>query len=215
VKTAAIFDLDGTLILGSSSEQLLIQQLLLKGKISPLDMLRFFAGVFARFGDWKKMFLENKYHLKGKKLEDLKFFAHQYFVANWDKLVPGKMKALVEEHRKKGDLLLVISGTIGLVLDVFANSMGFTDKKGTDLEIEDGILTGRINGIHPYGKGKVIALEEFRKKYNLDLAHSTIYANHFPDRFVMEKVGRPVAVNPSFRLERYAKKHNWEIIRTK
>jgi HAD superfamily hydrolase (TIGR01490 family) len=214
VKTAAIFDLDGTLIRGLSSEQLFIQQLLIRGKINPLDMFRFFIGTVVQFGDWKKMFLENKFHLVGEPLDKLTNFARQYFGPNVDKMVPVKMKNVIKAHREKGDLLIIISGTMAFILDVFADTLGFDDRKGTDLEIKDGRLTGRINGIHPYGKGKVTALEEFRKKYDLDLQHSTIYANHYPDRHVMEKVGHPVAVNPSFRLERHAIKKGWEIIHT-
>jgi putative phosphoserine phosphatase / 1-acylglycerol-3-phosphate O-acyltransferase len=211
-KTAAIFDLDGTLIRGASSEQIFITKLLLKGKIYPWDMIRFFATTFFRFGDWKRMFLENKYHLKGESLEKLSNFAEDYFCPRIDRMVPARMKELIKRHKQNGDLLIVISGTMDFILDTFADTLGFDDKKGTELEAQDGKLTGRIKGIHPYGKGKVVALEEFQKKYDLDLAHSTIYANHYPDRFVMEKVGHPIAVNPSYRLLWYAKKHGWHII---
>jgi len=76
-------------------------------------------------------------------------------------------------------------------------------------------FAGRISGIHPSNNGKVIIFEEFVNKYNIDPANSTAYGNHYGDRFLMEMVGNPAAVNPDRKLLKYAQSKKWRILEIK
>jgi len=212
MRKAAIFDLDGTLISGTSSESIFVKYLFKKGEISLTDIFRTFLKFFENMGPWNKMVLQNKYYLKGGSPEKFRQIADECFFNRVDRLISKDMIRIIRYHRDKGDLLIIISGTLNFILDVFNRRLSFDDKKGTDLEVKDGEFTGRISGIHPRGHDKVVVLEEFIKKYQIDLANSTVYANHFTDRLIMEKVGNPVAVNPDRNLLKYAKNRRWKIL---
>ena len=212
MRKAAIFDLDGTLISGTSSEKIFIKYLFKKGEISLTDIFRTFLKFFENMGSWNKMVLQNKYYLKGGSPEKFRQIADECFFNRVDGLISKDMIRIIHYHRDKGDLLIMISGTLNFILDVFNRRLAFDDKKGTDLEVKDGEFTGRISGIHPSGHDKVVVLEEFVKKYQIDLASSTVYANHFTDRLIMEKVGKPVAINPDRNLLKYAKNRGWKIL---
>ena len=84
--------------------------------------------------------------------------------------------------------------------------------KQPTLEIRNGKYTGRVKGILPYGMGKLEVLRELKDKYGFDRNQSYLYANIFSDRYVMNAVERPVAVNPDSKLRAYAGKLNWNII---
>jgi len=212
MRKAAIFDLDGTLISGTSAERIFIKYLFKKGEINFSHIFRTFLRFFDNIGSWNKMVLQNKYYLKGGSPEKFRQIADECFSNRIDKLISKDMLRIINYHRDKGDLLIMISGTPNFILDVFNRRLSFDDKKGTDLEVKNAEFTGRISGIHPHGPDKVIVLEEFIKKYQIDLANSTVYANHFTDRLIMDKVGNPVAVNPDRNLLKYAKNRSWKIL---
>lgn len=209
MKRAAIFDLDGTLIQGISFEKRFIEHLLKKRELNLFDI---FLSILRLPGKRDRTFRQNKYYLKGKSFEKLCSIANEFFLPQMDKLVPEEMKSIIRTHRENGDLLIIISGTLSFILDIFSKSFSFDDKRGTELEIKDGKFTGRILGIHPSNDGKAIILDDFVNKYNIDPANSTAYGNHYGDRFYLEKTGNPVAVNPDKKLLRYAQSKKWEIM---
>ena len=212
MKKAAIFDLDGTIISGKSTEMRFTEHLFKKGELNLIDVFRYFLRFLRNIGRWNRMVSQNKYYLKGKSFEKLSNIANEFFLPIVDKLVPEEIKRLIQTHKKNGDLLIIVSGTLNFILDIFANSFSFDDRKGTELEVKDGKLTGRISGIHPSNNGKVIILEEFVNKYDIDLANSAAYGNRCGDRFLMEMVGNPAAVNPDRRLLKYAQSKKWRIL---
>ncbi|NVM04726.1 MAG: HAD-IB family hydrolase [Candidatus Helarchaeota archaeon] len=212
MQKAAIFDLDGTLIPGKSTEIRFIEHLFKKGELNPIDILWYLLRFLQNIGRWNRMVSQNKYYLKGKSFEKLSNIANEFFLPTADKLVPGEMKRIIQTHRENGDLLIIISGTLNFILNIFSNSFSFDDKKGTELEVKDGKFTGKLSGIHPSNNGKVVVLNEFVTKYNIDLANSTAYGNHYGDRFLMEMVGNPIAVNPDRKLLKYAKSKKWKIL---
>ncbi|MCL5018937.1 MAG: HAD-IB family hydrolase [Patescibacteria group bacterium] len=204
MQNAALFDLDGTLIPGKSTENLFIDFLMKKGEFHFIDMFRTFAVMLKHIGSRDKMFFQNKAYLKGKSVERLINLAEECFITR---------RNIIQLHKKSGDLLILISGSLYFIVNVFAQSLTFDDRRGTNLEVKDGRCTGRIDGIHPRGQTKIIILNEFVKKYNLDLSNSYGYGNSFLDRLWMERVGNPVAVNPDKYLLNYAKRKKWNIIK--
>jgi len=214
MKKAAIFDLDGTIISGKSTEMRFIEHLFKKGELNLINIFWYFLKFLRNIGRWNRMISQNKYYLKGKSFEKLSNIANEFFLPIVDKLAPEEIKRIIQTHKENGDLLIIVSGTLNFILNIFAHSFSFDDKKGTELEVKNGKLTGKISGIHPSNNGKVIILEEFVNKYSIDLANSTAYGNHFGDRFLMEMVGNPTAVNPDRRLLKYAQSKKWRILET-
>jgi phosphoserine phosphatase len=64
-----------------------------------------------------------------------------------------------------------------------------------------------------FGAGKVVAAEAWAARHGVDLADTTFYTDSYTDLPMLERVGRPVAVNPDPRLARTARRRGWPILR--
>lgn len=214
-RNAAFFDLDGTLIPTTSSERILIKHLIQIGVLTVSDFLRFMQGaVYNMRSGWHGISRKNKFYLKGKKAQHIESIAKEYFEKHMDAIISIGARDLIEKHRSNGDVLIMVSGSPYFIVEVFAHTLGFNDYKGTDLIIEQGTFTGRIDGRHPFGRNKINIIWDFVKKYGLNIDDSTMYANHFKDRYILALASKPVAVNPSRRLKRYAAQKGWKILFT-
>jgi phosphoserine phosphatase len=122
------------------------------------------------------------------------------------------MAHLINEHRKNGDQILLLTGTLDFIAGCFAHHLFIDGYKATMLEIRDGLFTGRVVGIQPFGLGKLEVLRDLKREYNFNSDNAVLYANIYADRYVMNAVARPIAVNPDKRLLNYALRSKWRII---
>ncbi|MBD3345171.1 MAG: HAD-IB family hydrolase [Chitinivibrionales bacterium] len=212
LKKAAIFDLDGTLIRNASAEVIFFRHLLFHGGLSPFNLIQMLAALWTARGNFHAMTRENKRYLRNKNTDKLETVAREYFEPRTDNLVFPVMHRVIEEHREKGDVLLLLSGTLDLIAACFQRHLKFDGARAAKLEHRDGKYTGRLEGIIPYGFGKLEALRELMRHHNVDANKTTLYANIFSDRYVMNAVERAVAVNPDRRLRAYAARRGWQVI---
>ena len=74
---------------------------------------------------------------------------------------------------------------------------------------------GRLDGtfISPlcYGEGKVHRARAWAAERNVVLEQSYFYSDSTDDQLLLERVGRPRALNPSRRLERLARSNRWPV----
>jgi phosphoserine phosphatase len=80
------------------------------------------------------------------------------------------------------------------------------------LESIEGNWTGRVIGEAMFGEAKVGAAQRIAAEMKFDLPQCYAYGDRANDRWLLAAVGRPVAVNPSRKLERLARKHGWEMM---
>ena len=208
----AIFDLDGTIISGKSSEVRFFEHLREIGELTGRDLFRFLFGMIKCTGSLENRFFMNKLHYRGKTVERLSRLARDYFAVRIQEIIPAAIRSRIDGHKRKGDRLFLLSGSLIFIVESFAATLGFDDFAGTLLESENGIITGRIDGVYPRGEGKVRLVRDFIGKYDLDLKHSSIYGNSYSDRHILEMAGKPVAVNPDKNLIRIAREKGWEIL---
>ncbi|MFW5775492.1 MAG: HAD family hydrolase [Chitinivibrionales bacterium] len=212
LRKAAIFDLDGTLIPHTSAEKTFFFHLLRRGGLTPFNLLQMGVALWTAKFNLHKMIRGNKRYLRNKKVEKLTQVANTYFEPRIDRMVFPMMKDVIEEHREKGHVLLLLTGTLDIVAKCFYRKLDLDGYQAATLETRDGRYTGRIDGILPYGVGKLEVIRRLRHRFNFDQNHTFLYANIYSDRFVMNAVETPVAVNPDKRLRSYANKHGWEVI---
>jgi putative phosphoserine phosphatase / 1-acylglycerol-3-phosphate O-acyltransferase len=212
MRKAAIFDLDGTLIPNASAERVLFTHLLQNGTLGPFSIVRILWGLIRAHGNLHRLFLERKVYLRGKPVEKISEVTGKYFEGHARRMVFPAMLDVIEEHRQKGELLLLLSGTLDLIADCFVRDLHMDGSRATNLQVRDGHYTGHVVGVVPYGIGKLEVLREFRHRYKFDQNSATLYANLYSDRYVMNAVDMPVAVNPDRRLEQYARLNGWRIL---
>ena len=212
MKTAAIFDLDGT-ILDISSERAFFTYLFLRGVLDFKDFLTFMGYFFktAWVADFAKGLIANKMYLRNKPCVKMREFAFKCFSEKLESRISLNAIAEIERHRRQGHHLILLSGTLDLLLEHFMRYLGMDKGIGTPIEARNGVFTGRVIGLHPFGQAKAVITQQIAKKYGIDLKKSYGYANSFSDVPFLDTVGHAVAVNPDNRLARHAEKRGWEI----
>ena len=73
--------------------------------------------------------------------------------------------------------------------------------------------TGRAGGPFTYREGKAQAIRELAEREGIDLAASWAYSDSESDLPMLRAVGHPVAVNPDSALARVAREEGWEVLR--
>jgi HAD superfamily hydrolase (TIGR01490 family) len=212
LRKAVIFDLDGTLIPTTSAERIFFYHLIRHGGLSPLNLLQMGRELFKVHGNFHELTRGNKQYLRGKSVQKIKNIAEEYFEPRIDTLLFPVMRAILEAHRVAGDMILLLTGTLDFIAACFVDKLKLDGYKASTLEIVDGKYTGKLSGIQPYGIGKLEVLRDLRRQFHFDQNNSILYANIYSDRYVLNAVEEPIAVNPDKLLRRYAQKSKWRII---
>jgi HAD superfamily phosphoserine phosphatase-like hydrolase len=128
----------------------------------------------------------------------------------------------VSWHAKQGHEIVLLSGTLeplareaaGTVeAKLAARGIAVTIRAiATRLEERDGRWTGRVLGEAMFGEAKARAAKRLAEEMRLDLRRCYAYGDSLNDRWLMEVVGRPAAVNPSKDLVRIARTRGWPIL---
>ncbi len=212
MKTAAIFDLDGTIV-NKSAEVTFFLYLVRHGEVATADLLAWFGRFFKRLHvlGYPEAAQSNKLYLRNKRCGRVyelisNCFREQLVRRIW----PGAI-AEIERHRRQGRSLVLLSGTLTILLEHFLEYLHMDLMIGTPIGTEDGRFTGELSGPHPFGEAKALAVRQLAERHDLDLSNSFGYANTFADVPFLTEVGHPIAVNPSRRLARHARKQGWEI----
>jgi len=140
--------------------------------------------------------------------------------------VPRFFEEAVERvtcHAMLGHAIVIVSGTLAPLAALAARALemelavrGFAMKIrvcSTRLEEMKGQWTGRIAGEAMFGQAKARAVAALADQWHLDLTQCWAYGDSAKDREMLEAVGKPAAVNPTWKLARMALKRDWPVWR--
>jgi len=123
---------------------------------------------------------------------------------------------LIDEHRRQGDELVLVTGTNAFVTTPIASLLGLPHLLAVRPEEVRGRFTGRYAGGHTYGSGKVRAVEEFLAARDLSLerlAAVSFYSDSINDLPLLERIaaigGHAVATNADAPLRSIARERGW------
>ena len=89
-----------------------------------------------------------------------------------------------------------------------SEELGLDDYICTRFEVDaGGCLTGELVRPLCYGAGKVTLAQRWADERGLSLDHAYFYTDSYTDLPMLQRVGRPVVVNPDPRLKRHARRH--------
>jgi HAD superfamily hydrolase (TIGR01490 family) len=217
-RAAAFFDLDKTLMAGSSGMQ--------------------FARVATRHGAVGRRQLASwavehlRYRLRGTtdaRTGEVLRVARELIAGvparSLERMNPEVMAAIlprvypqmldeVYAHQDAGRATFIVSAAGNGVVEPLADVLGMDGGIGTSYEIDaEGAFTGRFDGPFVYGPGKVEAIEAFAAERGIDLADSYAYSDSLSDLPMLRAVGHPVAVNPDPALAEIAREEGWQTMR--
>lgn len=215
-RSAAFFDLDRTIISGSSAFTLAIQARR-AGMIPTTEFLRDATGAiaFKLFGASDDTTEQVRARIlkavTGLRQSDLQALNAEILPVLLGKVRP-EARRLLDRHRHAGRDTYIVSAAPQEIVDPLAVSLGMTAGIGTRSTVVDGAYTGELDGPFCYGEGKVEAIVELARWHDYDLGQCYAYSDSASDLPMLEAVGHPVAVNPDSRLERHARRHGWPIV---
>jgi len=127
-------------------------------------------------------------------------------------LVFAEALAIIDEHRREGRRVVIISASPDEVVKPLARYLGADHVIATRSQVdEQGRYTGEID-FYAYGPGKAQAIADLAAEWNLDLSLCYAYSDSITDLPMMEAVGHPVAVNPDKELREAAEERGWPIM---
>jgi HAD superfamily hydrolase (TIGR01490 family) len=125
-----------------------------------------------------------------------------------------QMLAEVYSHQDAGRPTFIVSAAGNDVVEALARVLGMDGGIGTRYEVDpEGNFSGRFDGPFVYGPGKVEAMEAFAARHEIDLAVSYAYSDSLSDLPMLRAVGNPVAVNPDPPLAAIAREEEWQTLR--
>jgi alcohol-forming fatty acyl-CoA reductase len=126
-------------------------------------------------------------------------------------------------HAERGHLIVIVSGTLESLAERAARGLeaelgeyGLATKIrvcATRLEENNDRWTGRIVGEAMFGEAKARAVRRIAAEAGLDLRRCFAYGDSSSDRWMLDGVGKPAAVNPSNDLARIARRNEWAVLR--
>ena len=215
-KTAAFFDVDGTIV----STTIVHYYVRFRSCLLPSFFRPFWIGWFALkvvyyfFLDkvsrarFNRVFYRN---YRGLNVEDVKQLAGEQFETYvHSKLFPAALDR-IREHQNQGDLIVLVTGSLDFIIQPLADYLQADAALTVQLEETDGKFTGELTTPPLSEAEKVRAIQTVVEQHEVDLAASYAYGDSRADLPMLECVGNPIVVNPSKGLRQVAIESGWEI----
>jgi phosphoserine phosphatase len=123
---------------------------------------------------------------------------------------PGAQRA-VQRHRELGHAGMLSTSSSPWISRLAVAELGLDGYLCTEIEVVDGLLTGRIAGTPNFGQGKLTRLQAYAGRRGVSLADVWFYTDSAADLPLMLAVGHPVCVAPDPRLAREARRRGWPV----
>ncbi|MDN5749244.1 MAG: HAD-IB family hydrolase [Pseudonocardia sp.] len=126
-------------------------------------------------------------------------------------LVYAEATELITAHRAAGEEVVVLSASGQEVVEPIAVLVGADRCLATRMGVEDGRYTGAVE-YYCYGEEKARAARDIAAARGYRLADCRAYSDSITDLPLLEAVGHPTAVNPDRALRRKALERGWPIL---
>ncbi len=151
--------------------------------------------------------------LAGVRVRDLERLGVGVVSGILPRLYPRMLK-LAYEHQDAGQRVYIVTAAAHELAEILAQVMAFDGAVGSHLsEVVDGRYTGRATGDFLYGEAKAEAVRRIAAREGFDLAACYAYSDSASDLPMLMAVGHPVVVNPDAELEAIARTRGWELLR--
>lgn len=127
-------------------------------------------------------------------------------------VVAAGARGLLEQHRGRGDLLIITTATNRFITEPIAELLGVPHLLATEPEMIDGRFTGRLDGRPNFREGKVLRLRDWLERQQIEYRRATCYSDSQNDLPLLEFADTAVAVDPDPVLRAEAQRRGWHIL---
>jgi HAD superfamily hydrolase (TIGR01490 family) len=213
---AAFFDLDKTLIEGSSAihfarasyhRGMLSRRQLARGLWDNL-VFRLSGSTDEKTDSLRATVLDA---IAGQRVVDLARLGPEVLAGVLPRAYP-EMLEVAWAHQDAGRPVYIVTAASQEMAESLASVFVLDGGIGMRSEIRDGYYTGRPDGPFTYREGKAEAIRQVAEREGIDLAESFAYSDSESDLPMLRCVGHPVAVNPDAELLRIAREEGWQVM---
>lgn len=215
---AAIFDLDHTLVAGSTGTLVLrymretgiLEQYLERRGIARAAV----ATLLYKSGAWDATRIMQT---TAKLVRGIPVATMWQMVDHWfddqvrHKLAPGALERL-DWHVGQGHVPIICTASSQFSALPVAQHLGIPHAVFSEWEDDGHVMTGGVRLPIAYGAGKIYWLRRLAAQLGLRLADSYFYSDDLSDMPLLQVVRHPAVVNPSKGLHAAATRHGWPVL---
>jgi HAD superfamily hydrolase (TIGR01490 family) len=213
---AAFFDLDKTLMAGSSGihfaraayETGMISRRRLVRDVYENLRFRLRGSTDERADDVRERVGKM---IAGVRVRDLERLSPRVLSGVLPRLYP-QMLARAYAHQDAGVPVYILTAASQEMADLLSRVLAFDGGLGSRSEIVDGRYTGRPAGPFNYREGKVLSMRSLAESEGFDLDCSYAYSDSESDLPMLRAVRHAIVVNPDRTLRRIATQEGWEVV---
>ena len=214
----ALFDLDNTLLAGDSDYewgQFLVDHGVLEREVYEAQNRTYYEQYVAGTLDIHEYLGFALRPLAQHAADELERWHAEFMRLRIRPMITPAARALVRRHVDAGDLCAIVTATNSFVTAPIAREFGVADLIATEPETRDGRFTGRVAGTPCFREGKVRRVDEWlagRGQRLEAFPESAFYSDSHNDLPLLERVTRPVAVDPDAALAAEAGRRGWAVL---
>ena len=215
-KNLAIFDLDNTILNGDSDYSwinfLIDIDYVDKDEYEKKNQYfydKYYEGKLD-YDEWAEFALST---IKGKRPEEIENLLNKFLSSVIEPMINIYALRLLHNHYHNNDVMLLASATNSVIVTPIAKRLGFKNIVATEVEIVNGVYSGKFQNTPALGEGKLQKVREWMRKNDFnDFKNTTFYSDSINDFPLLAAVNKAVAVNPDNKLREECEKRSWEIM---
>jgi HAD superfamily hydrolase (TIGR01490 family) len=209
----AFFDLDHTLLDGSSSNMVVKHMVKerLVGLATIWKALKYTVLYELNLLPYEEVYLWSFRISAGQPIDELTAMLDRVYE---ERLLPcffeeGRQR--IAEHRAKGDYTVIATAVGEYMAEKARVQFGADDKIAAMTEVRDGRLTEELHFPLPYAEGKLELARRLAAGRGQELSECYFYSDSASDYPLLDAVGKPVLVNPQWQLRKLVKDRGWPV----
>ncbi|MDR3212928.1 MAG: HAD-IB family hydrolase [Azoarcus sp.] len=213
-----LFDLDNTLLAGDSDmawTQFLIEEGVLDDAAQETRNLVFYEQYKIGTLDIHEFLDFQLAPLACHPRAQLDAWHSAYMARHIRPMIRPAARALVDGHLRRKAIVALVTATNSFVAGPIGREFGIPHLVATVPAQENGAFTGKPRGIPAFQAGKIARVEAWLESLGLDFAcfgQTWFYSDSHNDLPLLQRVTKPVAVDPDNVLRDYARAHGWDIL---
>ncbi len=135
----------------------------------------------------------------------------------WPGSCPASIRRCCRSHtstRTRAGKAYIVTAASQDLAELLAHVLALDGAIGSTFsKVQNGVYTGEPTGLFVYRSEKARAIQELAEREGIDLSESYAYSDSESDLPMLQTVGHPVVVNPDRALARAARQGGWQILR--
>jgi HAD superfamily hydrolase (TIGR01490 family) len=214
VKTAAFFDVDGTLLRGFIIHSF-PRYLGERGIVDPVFSRRIdlLIDAYRRGNATYRAMAEQVPRIyadaiTGVEVNRVREAAQGFTDTHLSHSIYQYTRALVDLARRHFEVVIALSGSPEEPVQKL-HSLGFNSEHGSVFESRDGVYTGKILSNLILGEEKAAKMRQVAGQLDVDLKRSAAFGDTGEDVPMLESVGLPIVINPTEGMKQICQERGW------